>query len=51
MTMPSRSLKFEIDFFALQSRGFWPVIAVRSSTSAFCSSLLTMPKAMLRTIF
>ena len=30
MTMPSRSLKFEMDFFARQSMGFWPVITVRS---------------------
>ena len=35
--MPSRSLKFEIDFFALPHRGFWPVMCASSLAAASSS--------------
>ena len=33
MALPSRSLKPAIDFLALVTIGFWPVISVRSATA------------------
>jgi hypothetical protein len=33
MALPSRSLKPAIDFLALVTMGFWPVIRVRSRTA------------------
>ena len=53
MFMPSRSLKVAIDFLALVTIGFWPVI-MASSFAAACSFLLScvaLPTPMLTTIF
>jgi hypothetical protein len=50
--MPSRSLNCAIDLRALVTRGFWPVIAVRSRTAPSISleSRAASPTPMLTTI-
>ncbi len=53
MFMPSRNLKAAIDFFALVTTGFWPLIATNSATAASSALALTIasPTLMLMTTF
>ena len=46
MGMPSRSLKLATDFLALVMTAFWPVMVVRSLTTA--SSTLAFSRASLQ---